>query len=134
MTAPTPNATLAYRVLDHIDAHPESWNQLDWITRPDGADCGTAACFAGWTALLSGDQPRWARDWSVRTDYVLDPDGERRDISVRASELLGINDEQADDLFCAVNTRPRLGTLVAEIFGPRPDGGEGGNVTVGGAS
>ncbi len=37
------------------------------------------------------------------------------------------------ELFSATNTREDLGRLVAAIFGPRPDGGEGGNVA-GGAS
>lgn len=46
----TPNAELAYRVLDHIDAHPESWIQKTWW-------CGSGGCFAGWTAELSGEHP-----------------------------------------------------------------------------
>jgi hypothetical protein len=63
MTAPTPNAELAYKVLDHIDAHPQQWRQGWWFTE---LDCGTAACFAGWACVLSGYKP-----------HVADADAER---------------------------------------------------------
>lgn len=118
-----PNAELAYRVLDHIDAHPEQWYQPQWVTRPDGADCGTAACFAGWASLLSGDEPAWefAGDEATETILVKAGGGEPRMVGVRAAELLGITPDDKFDLFHEHNTREDLGRLVAEIFGPRPE-------------
>lgn len=106
MTAP--NAELAWRVLDQIDAHPELWNQTKWIQK---TDCGTTACFAGWACLLSGEREPF--DFSV---------------SRRAAELLGIEyDESGEtdghELFDGTNDRIALGWMVAEIFGPRPTGG-----------
>lgn len=129
MTAPTtPNAELAYLVLDHIDAHPEDWNQRNW--------CGTAKCFAGWTVELSGER---VREYG---QVIGQPDGVH--VGERAAQLLGfINESQLNaagpaavypdgepdedegeggpeyELFSAVNTREDLGRLVAEIFGPR---------------
>jgi hypothetical protein len=122
MTSPTkPNAALAYRVLDHIDAHPEQWQQESWISRPDGAGCGTAGCFAGWASMLSGDKPHWWSGPSERTDTVT-VDGCQHFLGERAAELLGIPDEDADDLFEPHNTRADLGRLVEKIFGLLPGG------------
>lgn len=122
MTAPTPNAELMWRVLDQIDAYPELWDQGYWFTV---TDCGTAACVAGWACLLSGDKPfpllGKLEDLPVgeQVSYV-DVQGWTRLARVRAQELLGITEDQADALFHYENTRDVLGRLVAEIFGPRP--------------
>lgn len=135
-----PNAELAYRVLDHIDAHPEQWDQGTYIAK---AECGTVACFAGWTVLLSGEQPYFGRDdeWA-ETSYV--SAGATVYVSELAEELLGVSrfvpDDVEDidedscfespcsgcthcglDLFAGGNTRDELGRLVEVIFGPRPD-------------
>jgi hypothetical protein len=116
VTAP-PNAELAYRVLDHIDAHPETWSQRHW--------CGTYQCFAGWAVELSGE--RADADQSINGVHVSD----------RAAQLLGFRSTDDldnytwtvhvenggdcdEELFGALNTREDLGRLVAEIFGPRP--------------
>jgi hypothetical protein len=119
-----PNAELAYRVLDHIDANPEQWRQKEWISRLDGADCGTAGCFAGWASLLSGDEPGWAFSDDDTTDIVVLDDESTPWVGDRAAELLGITTEQQDELFDGWNTREDLGRLVAEIFGPRPGGAQ----------
>jgi hypothetical protein len=47
MSLPTLNLKLIYDTLDHIDEHPEEWNQAMFA-------CGTTACFAGHAMLLSG--------------------------------------------------------------------------------
>lgn len=119
-----PNAELAYKVLDHIDAHPESWDQANWITL---TDCGTAACFAGWTCLLSGDEPTWLG----RAPLMIGPPRSTtsvrvaglfvHDISHRASDLLGILGDGAHDLFSPLHDRESLGIVVEEIFGLRPE-------------
>jgi hypothetical protein len=127
-----PNAELAYRVLDHIDAHPEQWLQNVWIAK---AECGTVGCVAGWTCLLSGDQPSTPDeddDPEEETELVhVAWESDSRFIPARAAELLGIEFDDAlwgyGGLFYAHNSREKLGVLVAEIFGPRPDGGDGGS-------
>ena len=126
MTAPTPNAELAWRVLDHIDAHPETWDQSWWFIV---TDCGTTGCFAGWTCVLSGDTPDTPGPIGAlaigegSSMVELAQQGGYRHAADRAAELLGFgaNDARADELFGAGNTREDLGRLVAEIFGPRPD-------------
>lgn len=122
MTAP--NAALAYRVLDHIDAHPEQHDQSQWIATT--ADCGTIACFAGWTCLLSGDSPAWSPYENVEDEadtgtVTVVEHGMPHDmtVSTRSTELLGIGLHDAGRLFYA-NDREDLGRRVAEIFGPRP--------------
>jgi len=119
MSAPKPNAELAYLVLDHIDAHPEQWDQGRWISRPDGADCGTAGCFAGWACMLSGNQPDWTMSNGKWTNTVT-ADGYWKYVGDRAAELLGISEVDAEMLFDADNQRDDLDRHVAEIFGPRP--------------
>lgn len=115
----TPNAELAYAVLDQIDAHPEAWNQATW-------QCGTAACFAGWAVRLSGGvmENVNGQAWHV---IVADGLGELNGMEVAnaADRLLGVDMWVApDDLYSEGNTREDLGRMVAEIFGPRPTAGE----------
>ncbi len=119
MTAPTPNAELAYRILDQIDADPESWRQSYWFTL---TDCGTAGCLAGWACMLSGDKASPYGDLTVGDTFafVETADGQRVHAEDRAMELLGIELDDAYRLFSDTNTREDLGRLVAEIFGPRP--------------
>jgi hypothetical protein len=118
VTAPTPNAALAYRVLDHIDAHPEEWDQTDW-------QCGTSACFAGWAIRFSGG----VMDNDIDGTVVAGPAELIGMVADSAAlKVLRITDRQAgwnagEWLFSDSNTREDLGRLVAEIFGPRPDGG-----------
>lgn len=47
------NVKLAKQVLEHIQDLPEgdTWEQSIWIIK---SNCGTTACFAGWTCVLSG--------------------------------------------------------------------------------
>lgn len=116
-----PNAELAYRVLDHIDAHPEQWRQGWWLTK---ADCGTAACFAGWACILSGDAPNLTHpdDWEdeVEFSYVVPAGDAPVHVEERATELLGISDRQSKTLFDGFNDRSYLGMYVERFFGPRP--------------
>lgn len=119
----TPNADLAYRVLDHIDAHPELWDQSHW-------GCGTAACFAGHAIRLSGGVI--AGDTNTDAEIVdVTDDGDRSMLGEHpaqaAGRILGLGVEYSvidgDQrwLFDGRNTREDLGRLVAEIFGPRPE-------------
>jgi len=121
-----PNAELAYRVLDHIDAHPESWDQKRWW-------CGTSGCFAGWTVELSGekiDGRNHVRVGSGEFDVVhvgeraaqLLGFGGEGPLNDAARSALGGTDEDEDDefeLFWASNTREDIGRIVEAVFGPR---------------
>lgn len=121
MTDLKPNAELAYKVLDHIDAHPEQHYQQWWLRQ---SECGTQACFAGWACILSGDKPLMPSNPELgdQFDDVELPDGSRDFVSDRARRLLGIEEYDADSLFFSMNTRENLTELVADIFGPRPGG------------
>jgi hypothetical protein len=122
-----PNAELAWRVLDHIDAHPEQWNQGLYIGK---AECGTVGCFAGWTVLLSGAQPIYGATTGYQTAYI-EVDGRFKHVGDYAEELLGVSrwaDEGTDeewDLFHEGNTREDLERLVGQMFGPRPTASTG---------
>src|SRR3954465_6086495 len=133
-----PNAELAYRVLDHIDADPASWDQGRWIKK---TDCGTVACFAGWAVQLAGGKVEFGRwgwegielDGRVYTRRWTD----FADIALRALNIgdyfvrgvpcpdCGVancedEDHEVPELFYAANTREELGEYVEAIFGPRP--------------
>jgi hypothetical protein len=118
MTAP--NAELAYKVLDYIEAHPERHDQNAWVGEGGPVDataesvesCGTTACFGGWTVLLSG----LAID--IAAGVVLD--GERLDVSTAAGKLLGLSEGQKENLFFGADDLDDVRFEVAEIFGPRP--------------
>ena len=112
-----PNAELAYRVLDRIDAQPELWRQAWYFTR---TECGTAACFAGWACLLSGEEPDYDyadEEEHAETCYTRSD----RDAHGLATELRRINPDSAALLFSGANSRHGLQLLVEEFFGPRPN-------------
>lgn len=121
-----PNAELAYKILDEIDADPESWRQDKWI-------CGTAACFGGKAILAVGGTLEY--DDAVG-GYVATGGPFRHGTWAQhaASEALDIaegggwvNDPPDSPLtgawlFDADNDRHRLGEIVEALFGPRPEG------------
>jgi hypothetical protein len=112
-----PNAELAWRVLDHIDAHPEQWDQGKWIGR---AECGTVACFAGWTVMLSGGAVYTS---SESVTILGRPELEGLHIEQAAQRLLGVRGDVMvlhGDPFDGLLTRAELGERVEAIFGPRP--------------
>jgi hypothetical protein len=119
------DSALAWRVMDHVDAHPEQHDQTLWWN-PE-ADCGTAGCFAGWTVLLSGGE-LIRRGGLLSAVYVENGLGDLngKHVALAAATLLGIDVDsdqyEAEDLtlFSERNTREDLRRLVAEIFGPRP--------------
>lgn len=121
----TPNAAKAWAVMDLIDQHREALNMDEWATRPGGRspvsltdlldpDCGTTACFAGWTAAVEGFEvdvtgQAWHADgrgggWTTRI----------------AAEVLGLDDTEASALFYETFDE-ELTAAVTRIFGPRPE-------------
>lgn len=112
---PTPNLPLLHKVLSHIDAHPEEWNQGQWITRGVENACGTACCIAGWAVLLNGDAPEFLWDDADDTWWVITPDGARERVADRAPEALGLTPREARRLFHPGNSREEVQRYAAEI-------------------
>ena len=79
------------RVLDHIKAHPETWNQEKW-------HCGTAHCFAGHAQIMSGHPI---------DKYYVEED---------AKIFLNISYEQAVYLFMANRTIADFEAILASGF------------------
>ncbi len=53
------DAELAWKVYDHIEAHPEEWNQYFWTALTGETmhiKCGTKACYAGTIAFMRAPQ------------------------------------------------------------------------------
>jgi hypothetical protein len=114
MTATTVNLDLLDAVVEHIDTHPEEHDQSDWI-------CGTTACVAGRVALFSGWRPVFNPpcglafcDCHTHTGLV-EKDGQRRRVSGVAQDLLGIDDDTADDLFFGGNDVDDIHRIQAEL-------------------
>lgn len=120
-----PNTELLKRTLNHIEAHPEEWDQEYWARR---TLCGTSYCFAGTAVVLSGLPLAWrdvdADDYGVDADElahnVID-EGEVGDsIATAARDLLELTADQADRLFYPGNSIEKLRDLVAELTAAEP--------------
>lgn len=103
-TSPKLNIDLLEEVYDHIEAHPEQWDQGTWALE---APCGTSMCFAGTTVFLKGfnllfegpDEDRYREAL-----YCKKPHGKRWDISNKAQQLLGLTEVERAVLFLDVST------------------------------
>lgn len=73
------------KVLDHIEAHPETWNQRHWHS-----DCGTAHCVAGHAQIMSGKE---LNETTARID---------------ARAFLGLDAYQASYAFASLRTLQEL--------------------------
>lgn len=111
-TDTTVNAALLRQTLDYIKTHPEQWEQSTWRAEEL---CGTVACFAGWACALNGDMFD-PSEWDL---VLTDANGKPVDsmIERRAEEILGLTEDQADDLFGAYRTLDELEQIVAELCG-----------------
>ncbi len=129
-----PNAARAWQVLDHIHGHLDHHDQGQFMDVADNElpdyngegiplfagdlyfnagqvvnSCGTTACFAGWTALLTGH---------ALNAYGIAENG--RHAQSIASKELDIDDEQAELLFFDAQDIQALDEAVIQVFGPRP--------------
>jgi hypothetical protein len=120
----TPNVPLLRKTLAHIEANPDQWDQSSWIN-----ECGTAFCFAGHAVRLHGGRIVESNDDEA---YVVPPLGEEiKDtggwwvrevggtpavyIQEYAQELLGLDYQQGQRLFDALNYLHDLRRIVAEL-------------------
>jgi hypothetical protein len=118
----TPNAELAYKVLDHIDAHPETWHRASGLRR---LSAEPVACFAGWTCLLSGEKLVREPLGVMLHDERDARSRPRRGSSSKSPRPLGLlrrSGSWTRKTSSTANTREDLGRIVEEIFGPRPGG------------
>lgn len=100
------NKELLRKVLQHIKTNPGDYDAARWHKD-----------FAGWTLRLALPGVE-ARTDSLDIERLFDAEGEViwiQDIGPWASKLLGINAEQAAQLFCGANTIEDLGRIVGEI-------------------
>lgn len=103
---PVPNLPLLRKVLDHIDAHPEEWDQSNYVLteaeqikqQTGQPGCGTAYCIAGHAvAMTIGSVPSvglWARQPSNGQSWF-----------EAGQDALNISYYEAVDLFAGHNTR-----------------------------
>lgn len=119
--ADTPNIELLEATYTFIEAHPEHWQQTMWR-------CKTGMCFAGWAADLAGgkwltspasdegegenllatedylapepgDDGRCTRSLYINGDTI-----EGTHVEDRAMRVLGLNHDDAEDLFNGSNS------------------------------
>lgn len=118
-TEPRRNTLAILGLSAFLDQNPAKLNQRQWAIVPEAEfardhkdlrfTCGTVACVAGWTSLLSGDRVREAAAdlWehnddgqpTYRVGSVTTPDGRIMPIANRAMEVLGLGYLTASALF-----------------------------------
>lgn len=106
LNTPIPNLPLLRKVLDHIDAHPEEWNQAAWMTE---TTCGTACCIAGHAIVFDGTHTLTVANDDVLVDgvsMVRGEDGRWHDAAaIVGAKVLGLTEDEAGDLFHGWNGR-----------------------------
>lgn len=125
MTAPTTTQPVTLPALaQFIRAHEPSVKMHFWFNGPDSdeddpaptatalIDCGTTACAAGWTCILAGDK-------FLDSDNVQTPEGDREDAMYRAQELLGLDDDERDNLFLRTKTAEDALAYIDELIEAR---------------
>ena len=103
---PKRNVELLEKVMQHIEDYPETHMQMTWTT-----NCGTSACFAGWTCLLDGYQHIPDTNggfFRKRTETRISAD-------TLARERLGLTSEEGHMIFAALNSRSMLRLMVKDL-------------------
>lgn len=96
---PERNVELLQQTMQYIKDNPEQHKQDIWLN-----ECGTAACFAGWAALLSGHS-------SSELYEVISRSGMNR----FGADLLGLNYDEAIQMFEIHNSREMLEHMVKDL-------------------
>lgn len=92
---PRPNLPLLRKVLDHIDAHPEEWNQAQFA--PQVGDCKTTYCVAGHAvAMTQGVIPATV---VIAGCYAVAPADRSGDWEQAGREALGLTRPEASAMF-----------------------------------
>jgi hypothetical protein len=104
------NEKLIACVLDHIEHHPDEYNQNLWIhledRECDQSYCGTQGCFAGWAMLLSTPVNSWVDRFLNGAKALLNRSAPQQglnnitvDIREEAAKRLGLTHGEATRLF-----------------------------------
>lgn len=127
-----PNVPLLRKVWEHIDAHPEEWQQNtwfnpvrkwveQWITRDNNGrfikpvkqgqymQCGWTGCVAGWGAMFTGYRPVIGSG-----DTVIAPDGEEYGVEAVALHEFGMTVAEGA-LFYGKNTKQQVYDYMRDI-------------------
>lgn len=105
------NIELLESVLTHIKRYPEEWHQAVWAER--GPACGTAYCFAGHTAVMSGYEIAWANQGSGVFGATKVEGGQF--IDTIAARELGLDFVDADRLFESSNSLENLYDIASQL-------------------
>ena len=111
--APSKNLPLLWKVYDHIVAHPEEWYQGNWAVQVEDSMCGTAFCFAGHAVMMSHPDAEPVWEEGSAEEVTLD-DGRREGIMELAADDLGLDEIDAESLFCGTNSLDRIHTLIVD--------------------
>lgn len=116
-------------ILDHIEAHPEEWEQGYYGFK---TECKTAYCVAGHALVRAGIHIAWEQldtldgSWEWEADFAIDPrTHEQRNIQHLAGEILGLSSDQATELFLGSNSFDRLREVAHGIRHDLPLGRQG---------
>lgn len=105
----TYNVELFRKIRPKIEADDGEWDQTVWGKKVPG--CGTSYCAAGWACVESGDTLRWAAsNWlrdipGTQRAWDVESGDAREEIFDRARYLLGLTEEEAEELFDGENDR-----------------------------
>lgn len=106
----TVNVELLQKTLDAIKANPQHWEQSVW-------HCGTSHCFAGFAELIDRGLPIDTHEDILRDEpEFFCPYDSDWNTSSHATELLGLEDDDATELFWSCNSLSRLESLVAQLI------------------
>lgn len=99
------NEELIKRVVKQIEAAPRQWDQADWVLE---GRCGTIACFAGWTLIVSGRMNAKHQVLDEKGELAPCADDDRRSLHTPgcncsipdvAQQLLGLDVLTAEAIF-----------------------------------
>lgn len=90
------NYSLIRQVRDHIVANPNEHNQDQWGIR---TPCKTTHCAAGHAVIIAGARPIWEVNGDHYQMYGAEWRNRRWSTGELAQHLLGLTDDEADELF-----------------------------------
>jgi hypothetical protein len=113
------NVEKCEEVLQFIKDHPEKHDQRTWGYK---SDCGTTACFAGWTAVLNGYEFYFGRMVFERyySGVKSLKTGVHSSTSTAAAVVLELTCDEAMMLFDGGNTFEELEQMVKNISNGDP--------------
>lgn len=114
------NPVLQVDRLEAVTKHAlssDNWYQGSWIKVQQGQEtaCGTSYCIAGFAAVEFAGLTPTAVDSDGETGFVQDHNGETRNVSIVASDYLGLNRAEAATLFAPYNSAEDVEILTEEI-------------------